>query len=131
MSEGTTGGPPDLQQLARDWIELWESELTALASDREAREAWQAILSLWAGAAMTLFNAAPSSRDRRGMRSDGSGRQADAAGTAAADAASDPRNAEIERLSRRLTALEARLAELEGQHAPRRNSGHTARKRSR
>ena len=36
---------------AADWITLWQSELAALAADREAQETWQAMLALWAGAA--------------------------------------------------------------------------------
>ena len=35
--------------LARDWITLWQSELAALAVDREAQETWHVLLSLWAG----------------------------------------------------------------------------------
>ena len=50
---------PDLEALARDWITLWQSELAAIATDREAQESWQAILALWAGAAGALLTAAP------------------------------------------------------------------------
>ena len=31
----------DTRALARDWITLWQSELTAMAADREMREGWQ------------------------------------------------------------------------------------------
>jgi hypothetical protein len=54
-----SGEPPDLDALARDWITLWQSELTAIAADREAQESWQAILALWAGAAGAMLAAAP------------------------------------------------------------------------
>ncbi len=58
MTPGDRSDPPpgdpageDLQGLARDWITLWQSELAALAVDREAQETWHVLLSLWAGAA--------------------------------------------------------------------------------
>ncbi|WP_239451709.1 hypothetical protein [Elioraea rosea] len=41
----------ELARLARDWIELWQSELTALAADPETAETWARLASLWAGAA--------------------------------------------------------------------------------
>ena len=58
MTAGDRSDPPPsdpageaLQELARDWITLWQSELAALAVDREAQETWHVLLSLWAGAA--------------------------------------------------------------------------------
>jgi hypothetical protein len=30
-----SGPPPDLAALARDWVTLWQSELAAIATDRE------------------------------------------------------------------------------------------------
>lgn len=117
----------DLRGLARDWITLWQSELAALAVDREAQETWHALLSLWAGAATSMFAAAPranpaspfgpmmsgfepfapQTRDHR------SARPAAAARTPPADPPPDARDAEIERLGRRVVELEQRLAELE------------------
>ena len=49
----------DLHALARDWITLWQSELAALAVDREAQETWHALLSLWAGAAGAMIAGLP------------------------------------------------------------------------
>lgn len=40
--------PPDLAALTRDWATIMESELAALATDREARETLQALATLWA-----------------------------------------------------------------------------------
>ena len=54
-----SGPPPDLAALARDWVTLWQSELAAIAADREAQESWQAIVALWAGAAGAMLTAAP------------------------------------------------------------------------
>src|SRR6185312_16137389 len=63
MSDGNGRADPpeqaDLVELARDWITLWQSELAALATDREAQEAWRTLISLWAGAAGALLGAAP------------------------------------------------------------------------
>src|ERR1700723_2618756 len=50
---------PSFDALARDWITLWQSELAAIAADREAQESWQAILALWGGAAGAMLAAAP------------------------------------------------------------------------
>ena len=109
------GAVPDLtaidpQELARDWITLWQSELAALATDREAQEAWQTCLAVWAGMAMSMTAMLP-----RGGPSGapGGGRPADAARPAAAAAAPDARDAEIERLARHIAELERRLARLE------------------
>ncbi len=51
----------EIERLAEDWITLWQSEIAALASDREAAEAWAAAASAWAalGAAWLRAAAAP------------------------------------------------------------------------
>jgi hypothetical protein len=108
------------QSLAQDWITLWQSELSALAADPEMREAWQAMMALWAGTMAATLRAIP--RERPCAQHDGAGRNsraADAPRTAAAAAAPDPRDAEIERLARHVAALERRLADIErGGRAP-------------
>jgi hypothetical protein len=99
----------DLQQLARDWITLWQSELAATAVDREAQEGVQTLLAMWAGAAGAMLSAMPRSHDAGpfGARAPAAPRPA------AAAAAPDARDAEIERLGRLVGELERRLAELE------------------
>jgi hypothetical protein len=143
-----SGPPPDLDALARDWATLWQSELAALATDREARESWQAGLRLWAGAVSAMLAAVPQSAPVPGQpshdqpagarpsneqpsneqpplvpREQPSGRARATAppGAASVAAAPDPRDAEIERLGRRVLELESRLAELE--HGVRRGDG--------
>lgn len=51
--------PADLAGLARDWIELWQSEVTALAADPETAETWARLAALWAGAAASGIAAMP------------------------------------------------------------------------
>jgi len=112
---GDEAAASDQRQLVQDWITLWQSELAALAVDREAHETWQAMLALWAGAASAMLQAWPHEHpDRR------AGATAEA-GAAPAAAAPDPRDAAIERLTRRVGELEARLSDVE-----RGNRGHGA-----
>ena len=152
MSDGPEGrrdppAPPDLAALARDWITLWQSELAALAADREAQEMSEAVLALWAGMAGSLLAAAPRARgpDRAapapgfgldpepaapdvprarsaapGAPDESADRRAGAAapaGAAADPAAPGPGDAALERLHRRLAELESRLAVLEREPA--------------
>jgi hypothetical protein len=127
-SSGFAGSPmddaPDLRRLAQDWITLWQSELTAMAADREMQETWQATMGLWAGVATAMLNATigtvrHGSSDRHDRSRQRAGPQP-AAGAAPAAAAPDPRDAEIERLARHIAALEERLGKLERSGGPRR-----------
>ena len=58
MNDGDTPAA-ELHELARDWITLWQSELAAMATDREAQETFQALLAVWAGAAAAMLRALP------------------------------------------------------------------------
>ena len=95
--------------LARDWITLWQSELSALATDREWQEAQERLIALWAALGrMAATGAVPG-----GAPADGS---AGRAGTAApprpatAAAAPDAGDGELDRLRRRVAELERLLA---------------------
>jgi hypothetical protein len=121
---------PDAQELAQDWVTLWQSELSAMAADPEMRESWQTILGLWAGTMAAIIRGLP-----RGFGHDGKAGPAgpaDAPRPAPAAAAPDARDVEIERLARHVAALERRLAELErgGDPAvhPKRGAGRKPRK---
>jgi hypothetical protein len=107
---------PDLAQLARDWITLWQSELTAAAADRELQETWQALAALWAGVAAAMLSGLPRGvpDGRAGFAAaPGRARSAASAWTTPPAAAPDARDAEIDRLAGRVAELERRLAELE------------------
>ena len=91
--------------LPRDWIALWQSELAALAVDREAHESMQAMVALWANAANAFLAAMPD-----GFLPPGPGRPAAPPGAAPAAAPPDPGDAE---LRRRIVELERRITELE------------------
>ncbi len=100
-------GVLDPQALARDWITLWQSELTAAAADREAQETWQALAALWAGAAGAMVPMLPGGWPHEPARAAAPPRAAPVA------AAPDARDAEIRRLAERVAELERRLAGLE------------------
>jgi hypothetical protein len=109
----TAADMPDPRKLAQDWITLWQSELAAMAADREIHESWQTVTALWAGTMSTMLRGLPP--DPNAHRHDGSNRRsgaADAPRAAPAAAAPDARDAEIDRLARHVAALEQRLAEL-------------------
>jgi hypothetical protein len=99
----------DLHDLARDWITLWQSELAALAMDREAQEAWFVSLSLWVTAAGAVLGGWP-----RGLAGEPR-REPPAAAPWPTPAAAAPGacDAEVERLRERVATLERRMAGLE------------------
>ena len=114
--------PAGFEAWAKDWITLWQSELTAMAADRELREGWGTLMALWAraatsaasqaasqmaGAASTFRSPVPHERPSRSAPADAAARPAP--GAAASDAGGD----EIERLHRRIAALEERLRAIE------------------
>jgi len=108
---------PELEQLAEDWITLWESELAALAADPELAEHSAAGLGLWAGLWRAQLGALmPRARHEPG---DGPPRGADAPprpapGAAPSAAGSGAGDAGEPAWSLRLADLERRLAALEG-----------------
>jgi hypothetical protein len=114
----------EIEKLAEDWITLWQSEIAALAADREAAEAWAATTSAWAamGAAwLRAVVAPPFGRPSPFAWHDGAvptphdravppARPAPAAASPA-----DGREPRVDgALRKRLAELERRLADLEG-----------------
>jgi len=96
----------DPQQIARDWITIWQSELTAAATDRELTELYVRLVDHWAQAAQAAACLLP------GGAGDAAGRAGAGApaGAAAAAAAPDARDAAIERLAERVAELERIIA---------------------
>ncbi|MDE1905856.1 MAG: hypothetical protein KGH75_05340 [Rhodospirillales bacterium] len=98
------------ENLAKDFVAVWQSELTAMAADRELRESWATMLNLWAqvaNAAAALLPAAPPPHEPP-PRGPGA---AEPTGAAPAAAASGSGLDEVQRLNRRVAELEQRLAE--------------------
>jgi hypothetical protein len=101
---------PDLRAMARDWITIWHSELSAMATDRELQESWVRLVKLWADAAERATRLRPPSplpNDEPSGRT-GSAAQARAASTMAPP---DDRDAAIRHLAERVAELERRLAD--------------------
>ena len=97
-------------ELAKNLVAIWQSELTAMAADRELRESWVTMIQLWAQAANTVATLLPHDPAPRGTVS------AQPSRSKAADAASEPGLDEVSQLNRRVAELERRLAELLEQH---------------
>jgi len=93
-------------KLAEDWVALWQSELTAMGADRELRESFMAMVSLWGAAATAALGTLRAGHDPAYRKAVA----AQPPGTAAAAVAPVPGLAEIERLHRRIAELEQRLA---------------------
>jgi hypothetical protein len=108
---------------------IWQSELNAVATDREPAEAWAAYAALWSAgfkAAAALlppllppFSGMPDGAPRHSRGSNGRAGAESPPGSAAAVAASDAGNVagrdaaeRIEQLARRVEELERRLAGL-------------------
>jgi hypothetical protein len=91
-------------RLAEDWVRLWQSELTAMAADRELRESWIALVTLWGSSAQAALGLLRHEPPRRAAG------PAQPPGPAPAAVAPVPGLDEIERLNRRIAELEQRLA---------------------
>lgn len=94
------------EELAKNLLAIWQSELTAMAADRELRESWVTMVQLWAQAASAAASLLPHDA------ASGSTVSAQPPRSTAAHAASGAGLDEISRLNRRVAELERRLAEL-------------------
>lgn len=111
MTEAPKGDAPPfkvagIDELARDWLTIWESELASLSADREIQEFWARLVAVWAEAATAI---------RDGVRYERGEPNRSPARAAAAGAAPDAGDVALERLDRRLAGIEARLAALESE----------------
>ncbi len=97
------------ETLAEDWVALWQSELTAMAADRELRESWAAMVALWASATNATFGMMTPRHDQPY----GAAFTAQPPRAPAAHAAPVPGVDEVANLNRRIAELERRLAAFE------------------
>jgi hypothetical protein len=88
----------ELDQLAEEWIGLWQEEIAALSADADMAAAWRLMLGGWTGGAAREAGAAAAA----------------AASRPAGDAAGDGDGGAAAGLLERIAALEARVAALEG-----------------
>lgn len=109
--------PPDLAQLAKRYLDLWESQLTAFGSDPALLDQ---VARTVAAMGATLVAASGGVSEAAGKNEDGHGRsrsrKQDAAATArtpAAAPASPDGDARLDQLARQLADLERRLAGIE------------------
>jgi uncharacterized small protein (DUF1192 family) len=103
--------PPDLDTLARRYIDLWQEQVAAMAADPEMSELMGRLIQAMTGGPGAMMPWAFSAK----QESDGK-RQPNppaAAGAAPARAASDDGDHDVAELRERLAALEAQLARLE------------------
>ena len=85
---------PDPRKLARDWITLWQSEISAMAADPEMRDSWRSVMALWAGTMSSVARAMPRSPSTEQYDpAGGQPRTADAPRPPPAAAAPDARDA--------------------------------------
>jgi len=128
--------PPDLETLARRYLDLWQDQVSALAADPEFTETLGRMLqvsaalgpagwmSLWSAAAQGLKPQPQKSHDASPVRP--AANPSPASRPEAAAAAPHDRGDDVAELRRRIAALEARLTDLtaeRGAARPRKRRG--------
>lgn len=96
--------PPDLDDLARRYLDLWQDQLSALADDDEVAEVMARTLELMTTGAAALA---------RNARADADDRAHPEEGTQAAPPARGGADPDLAELAGRVGALEERIAALE------------------
>jgi hypothetical protein len=125
---------PDLEALARRYLDLWEAQLSALAGDPALAEQMSRLVAALGSAGLAAAAAWSATQGREhpvGSATTSSGPAGGhAPGTAPLRAASDDRDRGLGELARRLAALEERIAALEqpARRAPRARTRKPARK---
>jgi uncharacterized small protein (DUF1192 family) len=103
--------PPDLDTLARRYIDLWQEQVAAMAADPEMSELMGRLIQAMTGGPGAMMPwGFPAKQESDGKRQSN---PPAAAGTAPARAASDDRDHDVAELRKRLAALETQLARLE------------------
>jgi hypothetical protein len=115
---------PDLEELSRRYLELWQNQFAALAADPELAESMSRLFGLMGAAASGSTSNAPFTTTGAGA----SGKRAAAPGATAAGSASRGGGDDVAGLARRVAELEERLAALEGRMG---KAGASARRKPR
>jgi hypothetical protein len=111
----------DYDALARRYLDLWQSQLSALSSDRQLTETMARLLATTNASMAAAFDTA-----RRAHADARHATTTASPGSPPAAAAPDNRTAELEQLRARLVALERRIAELESRPRARRRAAKPA-----
>jgi hypothetical protein len=114
LPEGQSPGPagaaaPSPADTWQNWVTIWQSELNALSTDREAQQSWARLVAMWAAQARAAGALLPGRAFDEPAT--GRARAEPQAGPAAPAAAPDPGVVERQRLA--LEHLERRVEELE------------------
>ena len=118
---GSNDGQPEYDEpdsdpraFARDWLALWESELSAIGADPTMREMWRCTAVLWSNIVAGIFRSATSGGNHFKTEDyPHPDRAANTPRATPAPASSDARDDTLERLTRHVASLERRLAGLE------------------
>jgi hypothetical protein len=121
--------PPDIADLAKRYLDLWQDQMMALAADPDFAESVARLLSAWTMPLSQAAVAFPFAMPPVGAAHEPGTK---AAGAAPAAAPSDERAVGVDELAHRVGALEERLAALETgirgarPSAPKRSRGRSA-----
>ncbi len=119
--------PPDLDALAKRYLDMWQAQVNAMAGDGEAAKTLAGTMAMMSAGAQAFADAARQTADQAATKAGGddraetAGAETDADGPRgaadAADAASGGASELVERLLERLGAVEERVAGLESELA--------------
>jgi hypothetical protein len=104
---------PDLESLARRYLDLWEAQLSALAGDSALAEQMSRFIAAMGSAGLAAAAAWSATHGDNQPSTAEPGSVAGTPGAAPVHAASGDRDRRLDELARRLAALEERIAALE------------------
>jgi len=116
-SGATEDAPPDLNDLAKRYLDLWQAQVNAMAGDAEAAKTMAGTMAMMSAGAQAFADAAQSQAGAQADAATGA-QQNDhgpAAPAAPAGAAHGDAGARLDQFDERLAALEGRIARLESE----------------
>ena len=113
----------DPGELARQFLDLWQDQLTAMAGDQELAELTRRWATVWPKMNLSALAESTGAKDLGGAFDAGRGsrdgsKESGSQRPAPATAASDDRDVDLAQLTERIEALEERIAALESDAAP-------------